>query len=615
MTLIKVDLVGPLLTCHFDFHKQVIEKFKTLPSAKFVPREKGGPYWTLKADMDTARMLRRTFGDDLRITAAVRDWGRGVNKKHQALRSLASADDAELTVLPEVLPDLYEFISSRPYQRADIKFMATVPSPANANEPGTGKTVELIGAVFEAKMDQGPQLVCAPVTSLESVWEEHLLKWQDHPVITCLGDRSAKLRQLREAQALAEANEPYWLLVNPAMIGYRKIDKKGKSTLDNLRAPFPQLFDIEWSCFIIDEFHKMGLSNTTSLSYKAFTRITAEKRIATSGTPMGGKPIKLFGVLQFLHPEVFTSKWDFAKKWLKTEPNLDQYGNEHGISIEGIRPEVEDEFYEMLSRYLVRRTKKEVTPWLPDKIGPITLWAHMEGEQARQYAEFDKMAEVKIEEEELSATSILAEYTILRQMAAAACEVRWVNAGVDEETGMMKQRMVLYPTEDSCKLPVLMEKLSELGLDPKDMDGKAQVLIFSQFTRMVNMVGAYLKKQGLPVEILTGDTPVQDRTKLIRKFQDEDDDLRILVMNTMAGGTAITLDLADDVIFLDETWVPDDQEQAADRAHRASRIHQVTVTHIRTKDSIEQKIEDVVEARGDANFNILDARRMWKREG
>ncbi len=542
--VIAVDLDGDKLICRFNYDARLVQRFKELPSAKFVGGDKGGPYWTLQADIDTAKLMKQKFGDQMRITQAVKVWGNKVNKKNNRLKSLSSAQDADLKHLQTVLPDLYEFISSRPYQKADIAFQAAIPSSANANEPGTGKTVELIGAVFESRSDEGPQLVCAPVTSLESVWEEHLLKWQDHPVITCLGGRGSKLRELADAQAMADGGEPFWLLVNPAMIGYRRKNRGDKrTTLDNLVAPFPQLFGIQWNNFIIDEFHKMGLSNTSSLSYKAFKKINADRKMATSGTPMGGRPIKLFGVLQFLYPDIFTSKWDFAKKWLTTTPNVDQYGNEHGISIEGIRPEREDEFYEMLSRYLVRRTKAEVTPWLPAK-QHVTLWAHMEGEQERQYNAFADKAEVKIAEDELSATSILAEYTYLRQMAGAACRVEWVNVGMEEDEhgiSRMKQRMALHPTEASCKLPVLMDKLSELGLDPDDMDGKAQVLIFSQFTRMVKMVFGYLKAKGIPCEMLTGETPVQDRTILIRRFQDPDDPLRVLVMNTMAGGTAITL--------------------------------------------------------------------------
>jgi SNF2 family DNA or RNA helicase len=80
-------------------------------------------------------------------------------------------------------------------------------------------------------------------------------------------------------------------------------------------------------------------------------------------------------------------------------------------------------------------------------------------------------------------------------------------------------------------------------------------------------------------------------------------------MTTKAGGVSITLDRADTVHLLDETWVPDDQEQAEDRIHRASRMHQVTCYYYRTKSTIEEEIADLTAEKADVNEAILDRRR------
>jgi SNF2 family DNA or RNA helicase len=93
----------------------------------------------------------------------------------------------------------------------------------------------------------------------------------------------------------------------------------------------------------------------------------------------------------------------------------------------------------------------------------------------------------------------------------------------------------------------------------------------------------------------------------------EDEHYRVLVMTTTAGGTAITLDRASTVIFLDETWNPDDQEQGEDRTHRASRIHQVMIYRIKTKNTVEEYIEKVLAMKDDINKAILDLRRQGVR--
>lgn len=590
----------------FPFDRAAVWKVKDI-GATFVPQNKGGPYWTARADLDNARLLRKQFGTDLMVHNDVRDWARVAQQGHVRLGKLAVAEDADLVRVPKEAPDLSEFISGRPYQRADIKFMAEAAAPFNSNQPGLGKTVETIGAIIEADLDNGPNLVIAPKTSLEVVWETELLRFTEQPLITCLGSGYDRQYQIAEALELYEAGEPFWLIVNPAMVTYRRKDVRAPAEEDNLIAPYPALMEIEWNAVVLDEFHKMGLGNTSTLSYKAFNKLKRKKPIALSGTPIQGKPIKLFGVLHFLRPDEFTSKWRFANQWLIVTDATDQAGNTYGKQIHGIRPDREEEFYSMLSRYMVRRTKEEVLSQLPPK-QYVHLWVEMEGEQLRQYEKFASAAEVKIDEENLSATSILAEYTRLRQFANAQCVV---NRLVKKRDGEDVDVVQLIPTEISCKLPQVDRLLEERGItgDPDEDDGNEKVVIFSQFSQMVDMVNSYLKKRKINVEKLTGQTKDKDRSDLIRRFQNFDDPLRVLVMTTTAGGVSITLDAADTVIFLDETWTPDDQEQAEDRTHRGSRMHQVTVYFIRTKGTVEQYVWDTTQGKADTNFNILDARR------
>jgi len=149
--------------------------------------------------------------------------------------------------------------------------------------------------------------------------------------------------------------------------------------------------------------------------------------------------------------------------------------------------------------------------------------------------------------------------------------------------GFMDQTDVFHPQLPSNKIDWIMEYLDERkGTDKK-------VIIASQFTKFIGLLSQELDKAGYPHYKLTGATNPADRAKFRKEFQ-SDGGAKIFLLNTKAGGTSLTLDAADDVIYCDQTWNPDDQIQLEDRAHRISRIHQVTVWNLATKDSIDQTL-------------------------
>jgi len=139
-------------------------------------------------------------------------------------------------------------------------------------------------------------------------------------------------------------------------------------------------------------------------------------------------------------------------------------------------------------------------------------------------------------------------------------------------------------------------------------------VIASQFSSIVDMVHEYLNAQGIKTVKITGDTPDEDRVAAQMLFRTDGErkvgDARVVVMTTTAGGVAITLDLADNVHILDETWVPDDQEQLADRVFNASRMHQVGVYVYRSIGTVEEYIKKVNIEKGAVNKEILDLRRQ-----
>jgi len=358
------------------------------------------------------------------------------------------------------------------------------------------------------------------------------------------------------------------------------------------------MYEVEWGVVILDEFHRMGLNNPETLAFQSFKKLKADKRIALSGTPMGGQPIKLWPVLHFLYPDQFSSKWAYAANWLTIYEDANGYK-----SIGDVKADKRDDFTRMMAEYSTRRIKTEIMTWLPPK-QYVDVYVELTPKQKKQYDEWEAEGEIEIDEEGLSAVSVLALYTRMRQFAGAVQRV---------ESGDMGE-IKLYPTEDSCKLPQVMELLGERGIGEKDAGPVVDpVIIFSQFTRMINMIEGYLNKKGIKTVKITGQVKADDRTAAIKAFQDGEVD--VFLMNTNAGGVAITLDRADTVIFLDETWNPDDQTQAEDRAHRGSKDRQVTVYRLISKGTIEEQIYKGNVTKESINQRVLNNRKMLEEDG
>lgn len=591
---VNADLGKGKIVVSFDYDRSRVAAIKGIPGAKFVPKEKGGPHWTVPLDLDTAKQLRATFTDQLRITADLKRWGRRAVDQHSALEGLSGATDAELEVLHHEAPEMASTL--RPFQRSAIKFAAVSDHPLIADQPGLGKTREAIGGVLESGLS-GPYLVIAPKTSLRTVWEDHLndVLDRDDAVFTIVGGRKQRLALLAEAEAAIEAGRNTWVIVNPEMVRFRG------------DAPaFPLLHDITWSAVIIDECHRGAVRNPKTQTARALYKLSAEKRIALSGTPMKNRPLDLWGTLHWLDPQRFSSKWRWAQRWLHTYHNgygtvfctgRNESGGKCGECEGGIRVELMDAFAEHLKPFVLRRTKAEVYPELPPK-QHVDVMCEMDPEQAAQYNDFAALAEVVIQDETVSATNVLAELTRLKQFAISKQLV-----SENQELGTIKLTPDIGHSGKRDALEQLLEERDIFTDEPQE-----KVVIFSQFGEVTMALYNWLTNRGVECRRIMGDVKAADRDTAQREFQAEGGPT-VMLMTTTAGGTAITLDRADTVIFMDETWSPADMEQAEDRVHRVSRIHNVTVYTLRTAGTVDQYIAEIVDEKGSIHRAVLDDRR------
>lgn len=635
MSAVNVELDGNRIAVRFGYNPQLITLVREVTGRRFVKPANGDKHWTVPLDLETCRKLRTLFGNSLVIGPDLHSWAVNAKRTEKTLGTLALADHAELTRLPGVLRRLYEALYVGPigkqmtpeefavalkaphgsYQTADVKFLADSPAPLNGNQPGLGKTLEWIGAVWEAGLEQGDHLVIAPTAAVDGVWEDELAYWQeDAPcevgVFACTGTRSQRESVIDEF--CASDASVRWLVVNPAMVAYRKdpthqakdhielakdkewpkachCDKREKPHWHYV-STYPLIHRNVWTTVNIDESHKGSVRNHKTITAKSMNAIKLAgngKCSASSGTPMKKKGADLWGTLNYLRPDVFTSYWNLAMEYFEVEDNG------FGKKVHGLLPEKSEAFFRMLMPYMLRRTKAEVLPWLPPKQF-IDVWCRMEDKQAALYREMEREGVVNIGSKEISTTSILAEFTRLTQFASAVW--KW-----DKTKGK------LVPTADSCKLDVMLEKMDEHGMF--DEDATEKQVVFSQSREMIELAARVLTEHGLEVAMIKGGQSKKGERKAI-KDAFMHGSTRVLCIVTTAGGVALTLDIADVAHFLDESWAPDDQEQAEDRLHRASRKHQVVIYNYRTKNTIDQYRMETSADKADAHKHILDVRRQ-----
>jgi SNF2 family DNA or RNA helicase len=526
---------------------------------------------------------------------------------------------------------------ARPYQRADIAMMAT-ENVMNANQPGVGKTIETIGSWVEADIVSGPHLVIAPVKSLENVWLTEIMMWLPDLDVYTAEEPLERKQQIREFIDSIDDGAPKALCINHDFIRLVKIvDNKGRVNtsailrcgeevspkfarmknvfkiqsgdeckfyrVDSARSDYKgnkyayhsklqkELFEITFTTVTVDEFHKAGLNNRNTLFTLGLDLVKTKKKAALSGTPMGGKPRKLWPVLHWLDPSEFGAEGRWINKWLEVSDNG------HGKVVGGIQSNKEKAFYIWHSRRIVRRLKLDALPGLPPRVEQV-VWCNMTPNQRTQYIEFERRLEIRIDEERLSATNVLSEYMRLKQFANA------------------KQQMkdgVPHPTIDSGKLDHLWFHLEENGISYTDPEPGARAIVGSESKRMVDMILTWLRSKSIACDALTGDT--KDSKPILEKFKQGGPEPYVIVMTVQTGGISLNLEEAGSMHAIDETWNPDDIEQFFDRGDRGSRTTPLRCYIYRTRGTIQEYIAEVNEGKSVTNKNVLDIRRRMHDEG
>lgn len=618
------------------YDPEVVRTCKSVPGASF--NRKAGNAWTYPLTIESCRLLREAFGDRLAVTQSLGDWYREASKNRSVLATLAKADDAALRVLPRVAPKLAAAMETRTYQRSAAAFIALGDRYAGIfDEQGLGKTLEVLGGVVESEV-KGPFLVVSPKTAATSVWPREVKRWLGDAGHTATdfpdgrANRDAILAEIcRIADSAPEELAASWVCVHPEMVrtkSWWECPECGEKTIYTRKPTsvlgcghdkpknikkinehvFPRLFGIAWGAVVVDECHESLVvkSGTPTQRRNGLDLLRVREdglRIAVSGTPTRSKPEQLWGTLNWMDSEKYGGKW----RWIGQYWEL---GGWSGYEIGKIKEDREEMLWAELSGIIIRRTKAEVaadlppktymgTPYDPsDEDSPVGIWLPMEPAQEKAYRAMEKTGEAKLLSGKVEAVGI-AQRTRLKQLACA-------HATIDRK-GDFK------PMAPSNKLDWTRQFLEEMGF-PKEPTGK--VIIVSQWTEMLDLFRAELAGDwGYLSCMIGGDVTGSRRRQMIDDFNQPvgSRSPHILFLSVRAGGTAITIDSADEMIMIDETEGEDDvMAQVEDRIHRVSNPRPVRYYYLRSEGTIDSETAVKNVQAGKRTRRLLDERRGVK---
>jgi SNF2 family DNA or RNA helicase len=597
------------------------DRAKEIPGATPVYKDEKFQYWRYPLTMDTCHTFRRVFGNELIVLKPLSAWAHyqiNANKEMDDIRS----GNVSLVFerIPTIAPKLHAAILSRIYQSEGVGWMSMAMQGILGDEPGLGKTLQTLAALIET--DCHTILVTCPRTATRAVWEAETKRWApDIETFVAQGTRAERERVIEDftnSPGLAKM-----LIVNTEMVRAKRIEvcslppgeereqcaegmSKRKHHHRYIPEPeWPSLHKIKWDAVVMDESHR-ALASTKNKQSKAITQVrfgamNIRRNVkphgiafALSGTPSRSNLTKLWGTLNWCRPDVWTSFWNFAGTHFGVTEGKYSMVIAGGAKVP--KPLDDERFKAAIRPYMLQRDKKTAAPDLPDITytgapppdnpdGLVGIWLPMEGQQLKAYQAMERMAMAHIKGGTLTATGVLAEITRLRQFAISTGKLESVEKyALINGKGYLYNELEFEPILPSNKIDWIIQFL----LEREGYDGK--VVIASNFTQVIELLAREIKKQlREPSFQITGNTSDRDRLRIVEKFNDPRDPVRVCLLNTVAGGEAITLDkCSDDLVLLDPTWTESQEFQVVSRIHRVSRIHNVMVHRLFSEGSIDQ---------------------------
>lgn len=377
-------------------------------------------------------------------------------------------------------------------------------------------------------------------------WRNELARFAPTLRVVTVNDSSDR------TEAIASAGEGSVVLMTYAMLSIQREDLGSR----------------EWNVVCLDEAHT--IKNPGTKMSKAAMELRARRKVILTGTPIQNHLSELWNLFQFINPGLLGSAPQFRSKYiLPIEQDHDK--------------ERQAQLRRLVAPFLLRRTKAEVVEELPDKT-EIQVPVELTDDEMAMYELHRQQAEMAVMADKTVQVSTLAEITRLRQMACSCALVNkeWKKPG--------------------SKVLAFIDLAQSLN------EGGNRALVFSQFTSFFDEVRHAMDKVGLPYLYLDGATPMKQREKLVADFQNGT--CPFFLISLKAGGLGLNLTGANYVVHLDPWWNPAIEQQATDRAYRIGQQQNVTVYHLISQHTIEEKIVRLHKTKRDLADSLLEGADM-----
>lgn len=554
-------------TNHLGSCKHILHVLEKLPK-RFSKQQLSNPYirknLSLRMDYSAPIGLKfnlpNTMSDE--VARIVGDHGNRVITDAQAcVKLLRKLERVGASV--HVYPDAEEFIESRllqatlleksqdirrdpakhplrksllkvdllPYQLDGIAFAVGAGRAVLADDMGLGKTIQGIGtAELLSQLTEIRRVLVVCPASLKSQWAAEISRFSNRSSQIVLGTGQERASQYQ--------GDAFFTIAN-----YEQILRDEAS-----------VSPITWDLIILDEGQR--IKNWESKTSRTFKSLKSRFALVLSGTPLENRLEELYTVVSFVDSQTLGPAYRFFHR----HRVVDDDGR-----VKGYRQL--DVLRESLRPILLRRTRQSVMQELPERTTEIVRIRPTQEQQTMSDANVAKAAQI-------AAKKFLTEMDLLmlqKHLLAARMSA--------DSTFLCDKEAPGY----SSKLEVLDELLCQLSEDPS-----RKIVLFSEWTTMLNLIEPLLKKHGLAHVRLDGSVPQKKRQQIVRDFQTKPE-CRCIIM-TNAGATGLNLQSANTVINVDLPWNPAILEQRIARAHRMGQKNPVHVYLLVTEDTIEEKL-------------------------
>ena len=530
----------------FDYNSKIVDAIRELPFRYYNPSETEWEVPTNKVEY----LINKLKGFDIKICG-----------------KLTIFEDKNTNI---GLPEGFEF-KTKPFshQLEGVEYGLKYDRWFLGDEQGLGKTKQVIDIAVARKVMYGYRfcLIVCGVNTLKWNWvnEIHTHSKEDAYILgqrrkgtkIRIGSTKDKLEDLKLMYDIKEPH-PYFIITN--VESFR--DKNIADTISDLCKK-----GIIGMC-AADEMHKM--KNPTAQQTKGFLKCLPDCRIGMTGTPLMNSPMDLYVILKWLGYE--------SHAFYSFKQHYCVMGGYGGYEIVGYKNL--DQLTAQVREIMLRRLKSEVLD-LPEKIYVDDI-VEMDGKQAVMYKEVEAGLKADYINGDIDLTNPLSALIRLRQTTGYP--------------GILSDEIT-----ESAKL----DRMEELVENCTSNDEK--VIIFSNWTQMTDAICNKLKSSGHNVGVITGETPDSSRQEIVDVFQNSSD-LSVLVGTIGAMGTGLTLTAATTVIFVDEPWNKALFDQAVDRAHRIGQKNNITIYSIMCKDTIDERIHNLIYKKGAMSDAIIDGK-------